>query len=34
MLCIPTLSTHGYEVIHREAIPSMAEIVIAFLRGA
>ena len=23
LLCLPTLSTHGYEVIAREAIPGM-----------
>jgi putative aminopeptidase FrvX len=31
MLAIPTLSTHGYEVIHREAIPAMAEILVEYL---
>lgn len=25
LLCLPTLSTHGYEVISRQAIPAMAE---------
>jgi putative aminopeptidase FrvX len=31
MLCVPTLSTHGYEVIRRQAIPEMAAIVVEFL---
>jgi putative aminopeptidase FrvX len=33
MLAIPTLSTHGYEVIHREGIPAMAEILVEDLLG-
>jgi putative aminopeptidase FrvX len=31
LLCLPTLSTHGYEVIAREAIPAMTEVLIEFL---
>lgn len=31
LLCLPTLNTHGYEVIHRDAIGSMTEVVVAFL---
>jgi putative aminopeptidase FrvX len=31
LLCLPTLSTHGYEVIAREAIQSMTEVVVEFL---
>jgi putative aminopeptidase FrvX len=32
LLCLPTLSTHGYEVIAREAIPAMAKVLAEFLR--
>jgi putative aminopeptidase FrvX len=31
LLCVPTLSTHGYEVIARSAIDDMAAIVVDFL---
>lgn len=31
LLCLPTLSTHGYEVITRRAIPEMADIVTEFM---
>lgn len=31
LLCLPTLSTHGYEVIARDAIPAMAEVLVEFL---
>jgi putative aminopeptidase FrvX len=31
LLCLPTLSTHGYEVIARAAIPAMAEVLVEFL---
>lgn len=31
LLCLPTLSTHGYEVISRRAIPAMAEVLVEFL---
>jgi putative aminopeptidase FrvX len=31
LLCLPTLSTHGYEVISRAAIPAMAEVLAEFL---
>jgi putative aminopeptidase FrvX len=31
LLCLPTLSTHGYEVIAREAIPAMTQIIVEFL---
>lgn len=32
LLCLPTLSTHGYEVIHRGAVEDMAAVVVDFLR--
>jgi putative aminopeptidase FrvX len=32
LLCLPTLSTHGYEVVHRDAIPAMTEVLVEFLR--
>ena len=31
LLCLPTLSTHGYEVIGRNAIDAMADVVVEFL---
>ncbi|MGV0644215.1 M42 family metallopeptidase [Mycolicibacterium sp. XJ879] len=31
LLCLPTLSTHGYEVIARQAIPNMTELLVEFL---
>lgn len=31
LLCLPTLSTHGYEVISRRAIPAMADVLVEFL---
>ncbi|HET7668518.1 MAG TPA: M20/M25/M40 family metallo-hydrolase [Mycobacterium sp.] len=31
LLCLPTLSTHGYEVIRRDAIPAMSAVLVAFL---
>jgi putative aminopeptidase FrvX len=31
LLCLPTLSTHGYEVIARDAIPAMSRVVVDFL---
>ncbi len=31
LLCLPTLSTHGYEVMSRSAIDSMAAIIVEFL---
>jgi len=31
LLCLPTLSTHGYEVVARGAIDDMAAIVADFL---
>lgn len=31
LLCLPTLSTHGYEVIARNAIPDMAAALVEFL---
>lgn len=34
LLCLPTLSTHGYEVIARNAIDEMAAIVVDFLLDA
>lgn len=33
LLCLPTLSTHGYEVIPRDAITAISEVVIEFLAG-
>ncbi|KUI00237.1 peptidase M42 [Mycolicibacterium acapulense] len=32
LLCLPTLSTHGYEVIARQAIPDMAAVLVELLR--
>ncbi|CPR08595.1 M42 glutamyl aminopeptidase [Mycobacterium bohemicum DSM 44277] len=32
LLCLPTLSTHGYEVIHRGAVEDMATVIVDFLR--
>ncbi|CAJ1586788.1 peptidase M42 [[Mycobacterium] wendilense] len=32
LLCLPTLSTHGYEVIARQAIPDVTAILTEFLR--
>lgn len=32
LLCLPTLSTHGYEVISRAAVPSVARVLADFLR--
>jgi putative aminopeptidase FrvX len=32
LLCLPTLNTHGYEVIAREAIPAMTKVLVEFLR--
>jgi putative aminopeptidase FrvX len=34
LLCLPTLSTHGYEVMARSAIDAMAAIIVDFLRTA
>jgi putative aminopeptidase FrvX len=34
LLCLPTLNTHGYEVIAREAIPAMSEVLVEFLTEA
>jgi putative aminopeptidase FrvX len=31
LLCLPTLSTHGFEVIAREAIPQMSDVLVEFL---
>jgi len=31
LLCLPTLSTHGYEVIARQAIPAVTEVLTEFL---
>lgn len=31
LLCLPTLSTHGYEVIARQAIPAMSDVRVEFL---
>jgi putative aminopeptidase FrvX len=32
LLCLPTLSTHGYEVIAREAIPDMSRVLVEFIQ--
>jgi putative aminopeptidase FrvX len=32
LLCLPTLNTHGYEVVAREAISAMTDILVEFLR--
>lgn len=32
LLCIPTLSTHGYEVIKNDAIESVADVLVGFLQ--
>jgi putative aminopeptidase FrvX len=32
LLCLPTLNTHGYEVIAREAIPAVTQVLVEFLR--
>ena len=34
LLCLPTLSTHGYEVIAHDAIPAMTEVLVEFLLRA
>ena len=31
LLCLPTLSTHGYEVISQQAIPQMSETLVEFM---
>jgi putative aminopeptidase FrvX len=31
LLCLPTLSTHGYEVVADDAIPAMSEVLLTFL---
>jgi putative aminopeptidase FrvX len=31
LLCLPTMSTHGYEVISREAIPAVSGVLVEFL---
>ncbi|MCV7151874.1 M42 family metallopeptidase [Mycolicibacterium pyrenivorans] len=33
LLCLPTSSTHGYEVIAREAIPAMTAVLVEFVRA-
>lgn len=33
LLCLPTLSTHGYEVIATKAIPAMATVLVGFLES-
>ena len=32
LLCLPTLSTHGYEVVARNAIPAVTDVLTDFLR--
>jgi putative aminopeptidase FrvX len=34
LLCLPTLSTHGYEVIKRDAIAAMTDVVVEFVNTA
>lgn len=34
LLCLPTLSTHGYEVISARAIPDMVDVLAEFLLGS
>ena len=34
LLCLPTLSTHGYEVITRQAIPEMVDVLTEFMAPA
>ncbi|WP_432498921.1 M20/M25/M40 family metallo-hydrolase [Kineococcus auxinigenes] len=31
LLCLPTLSTHGYEVVHRDAVGDLAELLTEYL---
>lgn len=31
LLCLPTLSTHGYEVVHKDSIDTLAKVVAEFL---
>jgi putative aminopeptidase FrvX len=31
LLCLPTLSTHGYEVVHKDSIDTLAKVVAQFL---
>ena len=31
LLCLPTLNTHGYEVIRKDAISAIAEVLVQFL---
>jgi putative aminopeptidase FrvX len=31
LLCVPTLSTHGYEVIARDAIPAITDVLVEFV---
>jgi putative aminopeptidase FrvX len=33
LLCLPTLNTHGYEVIARDAIPAMTKVLVEFIRA-
>jgi putative aminopeptidase FrvX len=33
LLCLPTLNTHGFEVIHKDAIPAIAQVLVEFLAG-
>jgi hypothetical protein len=33
LLCQPTLSTHGYEVIAHEAIPAMTAVLVEFIQS-
>jgi len=32
LLCLPTLSTHGYEVITRDAVAAVTDVLTGFLR--
>lgn len=31
LLCLPTFSTHGYEVIARDAIPALVDVLVEFI---
>jgi putative aminopeptidase FrvX len=31
LVCIPTINTHGYEIIHRQAIPFTSQLLFAFI---
>jgi putative aminopeptidase FrvX len=33
LLCLPTLNTHGYEIVRRDAISEIAGVVVDFVSG-